>query len=86
MEPVTATVTVDTPPERAFELFTEGLGAWWPKEFSWSQDKLEEIGIEPHEDGFAYERGPRGFTVHYRPRLWAAPRRGASLAEAPPSG
>jgi uncharacterized protein YndB with AHSA1/START domain len=40
MEPVTASVTVDTPPERAFELFTEGLGSWWPKEFSWSQDKL----------------------------------------------
>ena len=57
MEPVRASVTVETPRERAFELFTEGLGTWWPKEFSWSQDRLEEIGIEPHQDGFAYERG-----------------------------
>jgi uncharacterized protein YndB with AHSA1/START domain len=65
MESLRASVTVDVPPERAFELFTEGLGQWWPREFSWSQDALEEMGIEPHEDGFAYERGPHGFTIHW---------------------
>jgi uncharacterized protein YndB with AHSA1/START domain len=76
MEPLRASVTVETSPERAFELFTEGMGAWWPKEFSWSQDKLEEIGIEPREDGFAYERGPRGFTVHWgRVAAWDPPTR-----------
>jgi uncharacterized protein YndB with AHSA1/START domain len=46
MELVTAGVTVDTPPERAFE------------------------------DGFAYERGPRGFTVHWgRVTGWDPPAR-----------
>lgn len=46
MELVTAGVTVDTPPERAFE------------------------------DGFAYERGPRGFTVHWgRVTAWDPPAR-----------
>jgi uncharacterized protein YndB with AHSA1/START domain len=76
MQPVTASVTVETSRERAFELFTEGMGTWWPKEFSWSQDRLEEIGIEPHEDGFAYERGPRGFTIHWgRVTAWDPPAR-----------
>ena len=38
------------------------MGKWWPREFWWSQDRLEEIGIEAHEGGSAYERGPHGFT------------------------
>jgi uncharacterized protein YndB with AHSA1/START domain len=65
MEPLHAGATVEASPDRAFELFTEGLGSWWPAEFSWSQDALEEIGIEPREGGFAYERGPHGFLVHW---------------------
>ena len=65
MEPIRAQVTVPAPPERAFELFTDGMDSWWPREFSWSQEKLEEIGIEPREGGFAYERGPHGFLVHW---------------------
>jgi uncharacterized protein YndB with AHSA1/START domain len=76
MEPVRASVTVRAPRERAFDLFTVGLGVWWPREFSWSQDKLEEIGLEPREDGFAYERGPYGFTVHWgRVTEWEPPDR-----------
>jgi uncharacterized protein YndB with AHSA1/START domain len=76
IEPLTASVTVGTPRERAFELFTEEMGTWWPREFSWSQDKLETIGIEPHADGFAYERGPRGFTLHWgRVKAWDPPAR-----------
>jgi uncharacterized protein YndB with AHSA1/START domain len=65
MDPLEASVTVDLPPERAFQLFTEGLGQWWPREFSWAQESVEEMGIEPHEGGFAYERGPYGFTIHW---------------------
>jgi uncharacterized protein YndB with AHSA1/START domain len=76
MEPVTASVTVQVPRERAFELFTVGMGSWWPREFSWSQEKLEAIGIEPHSDGFAYERGPFGFTIHWgRVTAWDPPGR-----------
>jgi uncharacterized protein YndB with AHSA1/START domain len=65
MEPIRTDVTVPAPPERAFELFTDGMDSWWPREFSWSQEKLEEIGIEPREGGFAYERGPHGFLIHW---------------------
>ena len=40
MDPIAAGVRVGGPPDRAFELFTEGMGEWWPREFSWSQDRL----------------------------------------------
>lgn len=47
-----------------------------PREFSWAQDGLEEIRIEPREGGFAYERGPHGFTIHWgRVMACEAPRR-----------
>ena len=41
------------------------MGSWWPKEFSWSQEALEEIGIEPREGGSAYECGPHGLLLHW---------------------
>jgi hypothetical protein len=52
------------------------MGSWWPKEFSWAQEALEEIGIEPRDGGFAYERGPHGFLVHWhRVAAWEPPAR-----------
>jgi uncharacterized protein YndB with AHSA1/START domain len=65
MEPVRASASVGLSPERAFRLFTEGMTQWWPREFSWSQDRLEQMAIEPCEGGFAYEQGPYGFTIHW---------------------
>jgi uncharacterized protein YndB with AHSA1/START domain len=32
MEPIRRTVTVQAPVERAFQVFTEGMGTWWPLE------------------------------------------------------
>jgi uncharacterized protein YndB with AHSA1/START domain len=76
MEPIRAAVEVAAPPERAFELFTEGMDAWWPREFSWSQDVLDEIGMEPREGGFLYERGPHGFRCDWgRITAWDPPQR-----------
>jgi Domain of unknown function (DUF4394) len=60
-ETASAGVTVNLAPEQAFDLFARRLGAWWPPEYSWSQDVLDEIGIEPHEGGMCFERGPHGF-------------------------
>ena len=54
-------MTVPAPPERAFAAFAEGLGDWWPPEYTWSQGVLEEIGIEGREGGLCFERGPHGF-------------------------
>jgi uncharacterized protein YndB with AHSA1/START domain len=69
-------VHVDLPRERAFELFTEELGAWWPPDYSWSGEVLEEIGIEPGAGGLCYERGPHGFRCDWgRVLAWEPPGR-----------
>lgn len=50
---------VDRP--TAFELWTAGFTSWWPAEYTWSQDVLEWIGIDPQLGGRCTERGPNGF-------------------------
>jgi uncharacterized protein YndB with AHSA1/START domain len=54
-------VVVDLPPEAAFARFTERIGEWWPAEYTWSGDVLQEIGIEARAGGMCFERGPHGF-------------------------
>ena len=72
-----ASVVVAVPPARAFTLFTAGLGEWWPREYTWSQDVLEGIGIEPlAAGGLCVEHGPDGFTCHWgRVLAWEPPSR-----------
>jgi hypothetical protein len=55
-EPIHAGVTVGVTAERAFETFVDDLASWWPPEYTWSQDVLDNIGIEPHEGGLCFER------------------------------
>jgi uncharacterized protein YndB with AHSA1/START domain len=60
----------------AFSLFVEEFQTWWPREYTWSQDVLEAIGIEPGIDGMCYERGPHGFRCDWgRVLVWEPPRR-----------
>lgn len=54
-------VVVPLAPEEAFRLFGPGLQSWWPREYTWGDDALETIAIEPREGGFCYELGPDGF-------------------------
>ena len=69
------TFTVPGAPERAFAVFAD-LASWWPKEYTWSQDVLDEIGIEPRAGGFCFERGPHGFRCDWgRVLTWEPPRR-----------
>lgn len=71
-QPVTAAVTVPLPPHDAFRLFAEEMHRWWPREYTWSADSLEWIGIEPHEGGRCTERGPHGFQCDWgRVLAWA---------------
>jgi uncharacterized protein YndB with AHSA1/START domain len=71
-----ASVAVTVEPEEAFDLFARRLAAWWPPEYSWSQDVLEDIGIEPYEGGLCFERGPHGFRCDWgRVLAWDPPRR-----------
>ena len=75
-EPVRHSVTVPGPPERAFVAFTEGFAGWWPREYTWSQDVLETIAIEPKVGGRCFERGPHDFECDWgRVLTWDPPHR-----------
>lgn len=61
MEKITKKLMVGVVKEKAFEKFVNGLNKWWPKEYTWSQDKLKEIKIDGREGGLCTEIGPHGF-------------------------
>jgi uncharacterized protein YndB with AHSA1/START domain len=75
-EPIRQAVTVPVPVEQAFAAFVD-LASWWPREYTWAGDTLEDIGIAPHrEGGHCFEQGPHGFTCHWgRVLAWDPPTR-----------
>jgi hypothetical protein len=74
-EPIRRSVTVGRPVEQAFAAFAD-LAWWWPREYTWAGNTLEDIGIDPREGGFCFERGPHGFTCHWgRVLVWDPPAR-----------
>jgi uncharacterized protein YndB with AHSA1/START domain len=62
-DPIRRTVTVRCPRERAFELFTAGMGAWWPvedysravSEFAAEGVRVDRLELEPHLGGSILE-------------------------------
>jgi uncharacterized protein YndB with AHSA1/START domain len=58
-------IAVPLPPGAAFRRFTEEMGAWWPPEYTWAQQTLDTIVVEPREGGRCYERGPHGFSCDW---------------------
>ena len=58
--PVVRTVTVAAPRERAFTVFTEQLGTWWPKEYSIGASDMADFVMEPKVGGRWYEVGVDG--------------------------
>jgi uncharacterized protein YndB with AHSA1/START domain len=57
---VQASIVVDAPIERAFEVFTAQIGTWWPPEHHLLQSELAEMVFEPHVGGYVYDRGTDG--------------------------
>jgi len=41
--------------------FVNELNNWWPPEYTWSQEQLQEIRIDGRKDGLCTEIGPHGF-------------------------
>ena len=71
-----AEVVVPLAPAAAFARFAGQLGAWWPREYTWSGAVLDDIGIEPRVDGMCWERGPHGFRCDWgRVLAWDPPSR-----------
>ena len=58
--PVRKSITVPASPERAFEVFTAGFGAWWPRSHHIGASALASAVIEPRAGGRWYERGDDG--------------------------
>jgi len=61
MEKITKTLMVLIAKNIAFRKFLNEFQEWWPKEYTWSQDKLKEIRIEGRKGGLCTEIGPFGF-------------------------
>ena len=57
---VQTSIVVQAPLERAFSVFTDDIGSWWPPEHHILQGELAEMVFEPHEGGHVYDRGVDG--------------------------
>jgi uncharacterized protein YndB with AHSA1/START domain len=57
---VRSEITVDAPPERAFEVFTGSFDAWWPRAHKIGQGDMLEAILEPRTGGRWYERDADG--------------------------
>ena len=57
---VQAEIVVEAPIERAFAVFTEGLGAWFPAEYNLLAVDIAERVFEPRVGGQVYDRGVDG--------------------------
>jgi uncharacterized protein YndB with AHSA1/START domain len=62
---VRAQVVVETPIEQAFEVFTDGIGSWWPPEYNLLEVEIAERIFEPRAGGQVYDRGVDGSECHW---------------------
>jgi uncharacterized protein YndB with AHSA1/START domain len=57
---VKTSVVVKASPERAFEVFTAGIGTWWPPEHHLLEGELDTMVFETFRGGRVYDRGTDG--------------------------
>jgi uncharacterized protein YndB with AHSA1/START domain len=57
---VRTSITVEAPIERAFAVFTEGIGSWWPPTHHILEGELAEMVFEPHAGGHVIDRSADG--------------------------
>ncbi len=57
---VRASVEMQAPIERAFEVFTDDIGSWWDPTHHILQAELAEMIFEPRAGGHVYDRGVDG--------------------------
>jgi uncharacterized protein YndB with AHSA1/START domain len=70
-------LSVKAPPEVAWRVFTEKMGAWWPLDnYKIGKAKAVDAVIEPREGGRWYERGDDGSSCDWgRVLAWEPPTR-----------
>jgi uncharacterized protein YndB with AHSA1/START domain len=57
---VRASTVVEAPIERAFSVFTDEIGSWWPPEHHILEAELAAMVFEPRAGGHVYDRGTDG--------------------------
>src|SRR5215212_4051189 len=57
---VRSSIVVDAPIDRAFTVFTEGIGSWFPPEYNLLPVPIAERVFEPRVGGRIYDRGEDG--------------------------
>lgn len=53
-------IVVEAPIDRAFKVFTDDIGSWWPEDHHILQAPLAEMVFEPRVGGHVYDRGTDG--------------------------
>jgi hypothetical protein len=56
-----AHILVDLPPAAAYEKFRHDITRWWPREYTYSGECMEDLYLEGRKGGIFWERGPEGF-------------------------
>ena len=57
---VQQSIVVQAPIDRAFAVFTEDMGSWWPPDHHVLGAPLAEMVFEPRQGGSVYDRGTDG--------------------------
>ncbi|MEX0643986.1 MAG: SRPBCC family protein [Parvularculaceae bacterium] len=74
--PIVKAVSVGVSQKRAFDMFVERIGEWWPKEFSIGQQPIAQVIIEPRAGGRWFERSADGAETDWGKVLeWSPPGR-----------
>ena len=74
--PIRKSVRVRAPRERAFEVFTQGMGRWWFKSHSLLKAPQKNVVVEPREGGRWFEIGEDGSEQMWGRVLdWSPPER-----------
>ena len=75
-QPVRKDVTVHASPEKAFDVFTAGMGRWWDPTYKIGSEAFQTVVLEAHEGGRWYERGEHGAECDWgRVLVWDPPGR-----------
>jgi uncharacterized protein YndB with AHSA1/START domain len=62
---VRSSIVVEAPLERAFSVFTDGIGTWFPPEYNLLDVEIAERVFEPRAGGRVYDRGVDGSECHW---------------------
>lgn len=76
LPPVTRSITVNAPVEKAFQVFTERMHSWWPAHHHLLPGERAAVVVEPGEGGRWYERAADGAECDWgRVLAWEPPTR-----------